>query len=114
MKARLDRRSRAYRVYAGEIADLTSHLGSAPTAVQARLIEQAARLALLEHIAWCELTKMDALTQGGTVHTAFEPFLRSARDRRAVLTMLGLERKVKDVPDLQQYLEAEYGNADDH
>lgn len=112
MQARLDLRSRAGKAFIAEVAALKAHLGETLlTAPVTALVEQAARLALLEHIAWAELSRAEALTKGGVVHAAFEPFLRASRDRRAVLVMLGLERKQKEIPDLKQYLEAQYGDA---
>lgn len=112
LTARLDKRTVAYRAYTNEIEALTAHVGGNPSAVQARLIEQAGRLALLEHIAWCEMTATAGLTADGALKPVFDAFMRAARDRRAVLQLLGVEPRSKPVPDLQSYLADEYGEED--
>ncbi len=98
----LDRRSRVGRAYNEHKAALASHLGGDPSTPQLELIDQGARLRVLAAISWSELMRAKKLIKNGTLHPAFEAFLKAARDQRAVLLILGLKRharelKLKDV-----------------
>lgn len=100
----LDNRTRVGKTYRAQRAVLSAHVGGHPTHPQEKLIDQAVRLAMLTDIAWAELMRSKKLVTNGAVHPAFEAFLKASRDQRAVLIILGLKRRTKDVPDLQDYL----------
>src|SRR2546427_1632887 len=101
--ADLDLRSTAGREYAATKATLTAHLGGEVTAPQAILVDHAARLHVLTRLAWDELSRSGAF-RDGEPRPAYDAFRRAAADERSVLVTLGLERRAKDVPDLQDYL----------
>lgn len=93
------------KAYGTELAGLTAHVGGDPSLPQARLIEQGARLHLLEAMAWAEVQGARGLIRAdGTAHPALDVLLRTMRERREVLKLLGLNRKAKDVPTLQEFL----------
>lgn len=100
----LDNRTRVGKTYRAQRAALAAHIGGRPTLPQEKLIDQAVRLAMLTDIAWAELMRSKRLVTNGAVHPAFEAFLKTSRDQRAVLIILGLKRQTKNIPDLQEYL----------
>ena len=75
------------------------------TTAQMQLIQQAARMKVLEHIAYGAIIKEGDWTNG-KVPNAVYAFLSIAARRTEVLRLLGLERKQKEIPSLAQYLEA--------
>jgi hypothetical protein len=98
------------RAYRAEVGALRAHLGEVPTLPQARLIEQGARLHLLASMAWAEVLGAGQLVApGGHAHPAVDVLLRTLREQRAVLELLGIGRPVKPVPTLDQYLKERYG-----
>src|SRR2546425_3731378 len=103
--ADLDLRSTAGKEYTASKAMLTAHLGGQEnvTGPQRVLIDHCARLHVLTRLAWDELSRSGAF-RNGEPRPAYDAFRRAAADERSVLTMLGLERRAKDVPDLQDYL----------
>jgi hypothetical protein len=86
---------------------LTAHLGGEEnvTGPQRVLIDHCARLHVLKRLAWDELSRSGAF-RNGEPRPAYDAFRRAAADERSVLVMLGLERRAKEVPDLQDYLAA--------
>ena len=62
--AGVDQRSLAYREYQDMVADLTSHMGGEPTAVQQAIVEEAAGL-----IVWCRQART-ALLKGEEFNVA--------------------------------------------
>jgi hypothetical protein len=92
----LDRRTRVGKAYHAHLAALAAHVGGDPNTVEIELIDQAARLALLVDIAWGETVRTGVVSDG-QLSPAFAAFLAAARDQRAVLTLIGLERRIKDV-----------------
>lgn len=101
----LDRRTRIGKAYRDHCQALSAHVGGEPTRPQAELIDQAARLALLAKIAWAELFRGGVFVNGtGQPAPALETWLKAARDQRAVLQLLGLERRSRDVT-LSEYLQ---------
>lgn len=100
----LDLRSRAGKAYQATVAALSAHLGNDISAPQKALIDQAARLRLMTQFAWAELGRTGLFKKNGDLVAAFDAYRRCAADERAVLTLLGIERLVKDVPTLQDYL----------
>lgn len=101
----LDRRTRVGKAYRDHCQALAAHVGGDPTRPQAELIDQAARLALLAKIAWAELLRSGVFSgEGGQPAPALETWLKATRDQRAVLQLLGLERRSREL-DLQEYLQ---------
>ena len=106
LTAPLDRRTVFGRAYAQQLRALELHLGDDLTPPQARLVDQAARLALLGAVAWNELAK-EPFDSDGAAAPSFDVYLRTTQQEREVLRVLGLERRLKDVPDLRAYLAAQ-------
>lgn len=102
--ADLDLRSAAGRAYQARVLALTVHIGGDPSEPQKTLIDHAARLHLLTKLAWDELTRRGAF-KGGAPTPAHDAWRRSAAEERAVLATLGIERREKPVPTLDEYLE---------
>lgn len=100
----LDLRTRVGRAYYAEKQGLAIHVGGDPTVPQEKLIDQAARLGVLADIAWGELLRAGMLVIDGKVAPAFEAFIKASRDQRDVLRALGIERRSKPVPTLDDYL----------
>jgi hypothetical protein len=98
-----DKRSVFGKLHASLVQGYRKHLGDNLSLPQEKLCDQAARLNLLTAIAWGELHKGGMFKQGG-ISAAFETFIKASRDEREVLRLLGLERRPKEVPDLQTYL----------
>lgn len=104
-KGVIDRRGVLGQAYHGELLALRAHVGDEPSLPQARLIEQGARLHLLEAMAWAEVQASGRLIRtDGTAHPAIDVLLRTMRERREVLKLLGLKRKARDIPTLQDLL----------
>lgn len=101
----LDTRGALGKTYRTELSGLTAHVGGDPTLTLARLVEQGARLHLLEAMAWAETQAAPGLIRAdGTPHPAIDVLLRTMRERREVLKLLGIERRQKPVPSLADYL----------
>lgn len=99
----LDLRTRAGKAWRENCEALKAHIGGDPSVAQAALIDQAARLRLLSQIAWAEIERRGAF-KGGQVQPAVDAYRRAIADEREVLRLLGLERRVKPVGSLEDYL----------
>jgi len=107
MRASLDLRSTVGREYFRRLGELRAHVGGDPSVPEARLLDQAARLGLLVDIAWSALIQARTVLKSSSkngLHPAFEAFRKAATDERAVLQMLGIKRRAKDVPTVQEYI----------
>jgi hypothetical protein len=104
LRAPFDMRSRLGKAYRATIDALRAHVGSDVTPPQVALIDQAARLRLLTQIAWSELQHSGAFRKG-EIAPAFDAYRRAAADERAVLAILGVQRRPQPVPSLDEYLE---------
>lgn len=82
-----------------------AHVGSALSVPQEDLCDMAARLKLLTHICFTELMQGGVFAADGTLRAAFGALIRSEADLRAVLSLLGIERRERAVPTLRQVLE---------
>ena len=104
---RIDQRTRVGKAYTSYKAALVQHLGgeAAVTVPQRLLVDQAARLQLLVELAWAELRRKDAFSPDGAVAPAYEALIRSQRELRAVLEVLGLKRYEQSIPALADYIE---------
>lgn len=99
----LDLRTRAGKAHRAHVVALSAHVGPEPTVPQRSLIEQAARLRILAQIAWAELSSGGAFANGEP-RAALDVYRRVAADERDVLKTLGLARKEKAIPTLEDYL----------
>jgi hypothetical protein len=98
--AGVDKNTREYREYRDVVADLVEHMGSAPTAVQRAIIEEAAGL-----VVWCRSQRL-ALLKGEDFQIG--PCTTATNALRRLLEDIGQERRLKDVtPDLHEYLARE-------
>ncbi|MEW8202733.1 MAG: hypothetical protein AB2653_17510 [Candidatus Thiodiazotropha endolucinida] len=113
LTADLDGRTRLAKQYKEQVEALERHLGNDLTPPQARLVDQAARLALLGGIAWQEIITKQPFSKGG-VSPAIETFIKATQQERQVLIALGIERRTKDIPDLSNYLEKKYGDTNNN
>jgi len=100
----LDLRTNVGKTYHAHKLALRAHIGGDPSVPEEKLIDQAARLAVLADIAWGGLMRRCTLLKNGGLHPLFEAYIKATRDQRAVLLTLGIDRRAKDVPDLQTYL----------
>ena len=95
--AGIDQRSLPYREYQDTVADLVSHLGGEPTAVELAIAEEAAGL-----IVWCRSAR-SALLKGEKFDVA--AYTTGVNALRRLLADIGQERRLKDVtPTLTEYL----------
>ncbi len=92
------------KAYVARQAALTAHLGGDPTVPQEMLISQAARLWLLGQFAWLEISRFGAFRDGKARTAIVDAYLRVAAHERAVLALIGLDRKAKQLPSLEDYL----------
>lgn len=113
LTADLDGRTRLAKQYKEQVEALEQHLGNDLTPPQARLVDQAARLALLGGIAWQELITNQPFPNG-EASSAIETYIKATQQERQVLIALGIERRIKDVPDLSNYLEKKYGDTNNN
>lgn len=103
LRAAFDLRTRVGRLHKAQVAALCRHVGD-PTLPQTRLIDHAVRLRLLAEIAWGEIQRGGAFSEHGDPRPAVNVYRKAAADERAVLALLGLERRVQPVPTLDQYI----------
>lgn len=95
--AGIDQRSLPYREYQDTVADLTHHMGGAPTATEQAMIEEAAGL-----IVWCRQERLKLL-QGSEFQIG--PYTTAVNSLRRLLIDLGLDQRLHDVtPSLEQYI----------
>lgn len=101
---RFDLRRTEGRKYRAVVTALTQHLGGPDvlTEPQRQLIDQAARLAIISGLAWDQLDR-GAFRKREPV-PALNTYKSVIADIRSILSMLGLERRAKDVPDLHDYI----------
>lgn len=96
--ADVDQRSLPYREYQDCVADLSSHMGGEPTAVEQAIIEEAAGL-----IVWCRSARA-ALLKGEPFDVS--TYTTGVNALRRLLADIGQERRMREVvPDLKRYLE---------
>jgi hypothetical protein len=101
-RVQFDKRSRFGKLYFAHVEVLENHCGNDLSAPQRRLIDQAARLMLLSQLAWEDMQVHGAI-KDGDIRPAFAAYVKTAKEEREVLSMLGLKRPVKELT-LQDYL----------
>jgi hypothetical protein len=95
--AGIDQRSLPYREYQDTVADLVSHLGGEPTAVELAIVEEAAGL-----IVWCRSARA-ALLKGENFDVG--QYTTATNALRRLLADIGQQSRLRDVtPDLKTYL----------
>lgn len=103
----LDQRTVAGKLYRAHAAALTSDLGGDLSIAMATLVDQASRLHLIAKLGWNELARTGLFDRKtGEAKPAYELYLKTTRDERDVLRLLGLERRARPMPSLQTYLGA--------
>lgn len=98
-----DGRTKLAKLYKQHVAALEAHLGGDLTPPQSRLVDQAARLALLNELIWGEIDKQGVF-KDGDVRPAVDAYLKATQQERDVLRLLGIERREKLLPTLSEYL----------
>lgn len=111
LRAPLDERTRAGKAYRRHVQTLERHLGGDLTAPQSRLVDQAARLALIAELAWAQIRDGGVFNKKGDVRPALDAYHKAIREERAILQLLGIERRQKPLPDLQEYI-SKHGQED--
>lgn len=101
----LDLRTVVGRAYHADKQALCAHLAGDPSLPEEKLIDQAARLGILADIAWGSIHRDGLFSKQGALSPAFEAFIKATRDQRDVLRLLGIKRRAKPVPTLEQYLQ---------
>jgi hypothetical protein len=95
--AGIDQRSLAYREYQDAVADLVTHMGGEPTAVELAIIEEAAGL-----IVWCRQARTALLKDDGEFNVG--TYTTGVNSLRRLLADIGQERRLRDItPDLRTY-----------
>ena len=104
MLAKLDGRTKEARQLEATVAELVAHVGGAPSALQARLIDRIARLELY-------LSKMDqrANANGSTLSERdSRQYLAWCNSLRLAMRDLGLEKRTPPGPSLPEHIAANY------
>lgn len=103
---RIDARTTIAKVLAGRIRAVEADLGGADalTYAQRSLISRA--IFIEQHVINAEV----AMAEGRPVDTA--AWLAAVGQLQRLYTALGLKRVARDVPDIRQYLGAQYGDAE--
>lgn len=97
MRDPLDLRTRVGKAYYKHKEMLRAHIGGDPSLPQEALIDQAARLALLEQFTWNQVMSAGVFDKKGALAPAYDAFIKAAREQRQVLVLLGIERKTKQL-----------------
>ena len=110
LKSSIDRRTCFGRAYVSRYDEMVDHLSVIPTPPQRQLIDQCVRLSLMSDMAWGEYLRCSGYVDKTDAVGWFDLFTKASREHRSVLQLLGIERKVKDLPDLSKYVETTYGH----
>lgn len=100
-----DGRTKVAKLYKQHVAALEAHLGSDLTPPQSRLVDQAARLALLNELIWADIDR-HGVFKNGDARPVVDTYLKAAKEERDVLRLLGVQRHQKPIPTLDEYLQA--------
>lgn len=107
-----DGRTKVSKLYKAHVAALEEHLGGELTPPQSRLVDQAARLALLSELIWADIDK-HGVFKNGDARPVVDTYLKATKEERDVLRLLGLQRHRKPLPSLDEYLQQENPNETD-
>lgn len=108
LTARLDKRSKVYKLIEAHKAESRAHIGEDVSTFEQRHIEQEARYSLLENLAWSLI--LQKLESGQELdQNAFDAFNKAAREAGRIREALGLKARPGKLITLQDILE---GNAE--
>ena len=93
----LDGRTTLGRVVRSDEARYQEHVGPDRTAPIDDLCRSAARHRAIANLAFAELVQHGVIDPTGNPRPAYEAFRKADGDLRAVVSMLGLKRKVREV-----------------
>ena len=100
----IDSRTAMGKQYRQQLAALLAHVGEENlTHPRRELIDQGARSALLVRLAWAQVLRQGVVAKG-RITPAFEALLKASREQREVLGLLGLARREKQAPTIDEYL----------
>jgi len=99
----LDKRTVEHRFCFERKKALLAHLAGDATVFEQELVEQEVRLAMLARIAWIAIEQGNLLAEEGLAPAA-EAYVRLTREQRAVMQLLGIQRRTKPVPTLETYI----------
>lgn len=107
MRAVLFGRSNVDRFVRKRVRELAAHYygEDMPPLPKVALLEIEAKLYAIARLAYADLMQ-DGLIKDGALHVSFEPFMRATKEQRAVLALLGLEHRVREL-DINDILRAE-------
>ena len=111
MSARIDRRTAMGKCYERLFSALTNHLGGEDNLSEPErlLCDQACKYLLLADISWQHMMEQGIFTEDGTANKALEAFTRCSRNQAEILRTLGIQRRPKEVMDLQDYIREHSG-----
>lgn len=93
----LDYRSVLGKRYQHAIASMTQHLGGSLSYPESQLVDQCARLGLLATLSWSEVVRDESLIKDDKVNPAIDVFLRTSKQQRDLLALLGIKCRVRDI-----------------
>ena len=104
LKGRPDLRSAVGKATLAREQALVAHVGGDPGTILGRLIQHAARYSILSDALWARLTVSAQEITPEALAGLLDIHMRIAREERETLKLLGLKRRVKEVPSLQEFL----------
>lgn len=104
LKGRPDLRSAVGKAALTREQALVVHVGGDPSPPLGRLIQHAARYSILSDALWARLTVSAQEITPEALAGLLDIHMRIAREERETLKLLGLKRRAKEVPTLQEYL----------
>ncbi len=107
----LKRSTALYHALAATEQELVSALGGDPSPQERAIIADTVKTMLYIGSLDNYLMQLKSLVRKGRVHAVLAERTRLGSHLRENLKSLGLERRVKPIPDLQKYLEEKYGES---
>jgi hypothetical protein len=104
LKGRPDLRSAVGKAALAREQALVAHAGGDPSVPLGRLIQHAARYSILSDALWARLTISAQEITPEALAGLLDIHMRIAREERETLKLLGLARRPKEVPTLQEFL----------
>ena len=104
LKGRPDLRSAVGKAALAREQALVAHVGGDPSTPLGRLIQHAARYSILSDALWARLTISAQEITPEALAGLLDIHMRIAREERETLKLLGLARRAKEIPTLQEFL----------
>jgi hypothetical protein len=104
LKGRPDLRSAVGKAALAREQALVAHAGGDPSVPLGRLIQHAARYSILSDALWARLTISAQEITPEALAGLLDTHMRIAREERETLKLLGLARRAKEIPSLQEFL----------